>query len=186
MDRSNLGRWHRRARLGVATIGIVIAMTALAACDSDGGGSGAASTATPATPATTAPPTTERLTGNLRITGDRPLSLPAVTGECRLPANGLPKAFVVTNPALGTNGYIAAFGPTTVPGRAPIPPNVKIYANGVGMLSPASGTGMTVAPDQRSVSIDADISGGTGNSRNGALVTTAFLRGHITGELRCR
>jgi hypothetical protein len=184
IDGSNPGRWHRRARLGAATIGVAVAAVALAACDSDDGGSTTASTA--ATTATTTPPSVQRLTGNVELTGDRPVSLPTATGECRLPANGLPKAFVVMSPALGPNGYIAAYGPTTIPGAAPVPPNVKVYVNGVGMLSPASGTGVTVAPDEQSVSFDVNISGGTGNSKNGSPLPTLFIRGHIAGELRCR
>jgi hypothetical protein len=185
MHGSELGRWHRRARVGTAAVGLVVALTALTACDS-GGGSTTASTIVPATPATTAPPTVQTLSGNLRITGDSSVALPDATGECRLHPKGLPKEFVVRSSALGINGFVAVFGPMEVPGRGPIPANVKVYAGGKGYVSPTSGTGVTVAPDQQSATVDVDVTGVTGGSRNGALITTGLLKAHITGRLRCR
>src|SRR4051794_36459998 len=117
MDGGNIGRWQRQARLGSMGIGVAICITALAACDSGGSDSATPSTVLPATTATTAPPTTQPLTGNLQITGDASVTLPAASGECRLPPAGLPKQFVVTSPALGVNGNVTAFGPTEVPDR---------------------------------------------------------------------
>jgi hypothetical protein len=185
-DGSKLGRWPRRARVGGVAFGVAIAVTAVAACDSGGKGSTSASTILPATTATTARPTTQPLTGNVQITGDATVSLPAATGECRQPRGGLPKEFVVTSAALGPSGNVTAFGETEVPDRPPLAPNVKIYVNGMGLLSPVSGTGVTVAADQQSVELDTDLTGGTGNSANGAQITTRFLKAHITGRLRCR
>jgi hypothetical protein len=184
MHRSADRRWHRRARFGTAVLGIVVAATAFSACDSDGG-SGANANRVPATPATTAPPSMTPLTGRLTMTGDRSLSIPRATGQCRQPTGGLPRSFVVTDPQLGPGGYVSIYAPTDVPGRGTVPPNVKVFISGTGLISAISGTGVTVAPDQQSATVDVNLGGGTGNSRNGARIPSAIMRGHISGTLRC-
>jgi hypothetical protein len=96
----------------------------------------------------------------------------------------LPREYVVRGGALGQYGFIAVFGPTGVNGGI-VPANIKVYVNTVGLESPQTGTGVTISADQQSVTFDADLAGGTGKSRNGAVIPTNIMRGHISGTLRC-
>jgi hypothetical protein len=176
---------HRRGRFAATLLGVVACASVLVACDSDDGASSTPSSSVPRTTATTAAPTEQRLEGNLQVTGDRSVNLPRATGRCRMPTGGLAKSFTVTSPALGPGGSIIVFGPTTIPGRGTVPPNVKAFIGGAGLLSPISGTGVTVRPDLQTVVLDTGLGGSTGGSRNGATITGRFMRAHISGTLRC-
>jgi hypothetical protein len=179
------GPTSRRGRFAATVLAVVACGSVLVACDSGDGSSSSTTSSVPLTTPTTAPPAEQRLEGDLVVTGDRSVSLPDATGTCRLPAAGLPKSFTVTSPALGRGGSIIVFGPTTIPGRGTVPPNVKVFIDGAGLLSPISGTGVTVRPDLQSVELDANLAGSTGGSRNGATITGRFMRAHVSGTLRC-
>jgi hypothetical protein len=169
---------------------VLLGVAVLAACGSDGKGkSGAGTTvaSNAAAPIPTLPAAAERpLRGHLTMTGAVPLDMPKATGVCREHAHGLAREFVVKGaPELGLNGFVAAFGPTTVEGRTPVPANVKVFVKFIGLESAQTGTGVTISSDQQSITFDTDLAGGTGNSRNGARIPSAIMRGHISGTLRC-
>ncbi|MGZ4691348.1 MAG: hypothetical protein ACXVJW_12520 [Acidimicrobiia bacterium] len=170
------------------SLGLVLVCTlAPAACSS--GGKSSSTKAKASTPPTTAAPAKHGMTVDLVVTGDRPITIQGTKGTCYLRNNGQPSSFVVLAsdyPALGPGGSIIAWGPTRLPRQVTVPPNVRVYINGGGMVSPNTGAGVKVGPDDTIVTLSADLGGGLGGSRVDSLSDpTNTLHGHIIGTMRC-
>jgi hypothetical protein len=176
---------RRRGRFTATVLAVVACGSVVVACDSGDGSSSSTTSSVPLTTPTTAPSAEQRQRVDLRMTGNRTATIRGLTGRCRTPTGGLPKSFVVTDAQLGAGGYIAVYGPVTVPGGITIPPNVKAVVNGAGMESPTSGSGVTVRPDLQSVELNANLTGTTGPSVNGATLPNPVVRAHLSGTLRC-
>jgi hypothetical protein len=67
-----------------------------------------------------------------------------------------------------------------------VPPTVKIIMGDVGLLSPQNGAGITVSQNKRSVTLDADVSGGPGVTEDNSLAEPdTSLHAHLSGTIRC-
>jgi hypothetical protein len=183
------GTPQRGPRAGHAlTIGlaVVVPIALLAGCSS-GGGSKPTSASTRTT-TTTRKPSADQLHASLMVTGDRTVSVVGTHGTCTIPEDGAASYVMPATdyPALGPGGNIKVFGPTTVPGSGTVPGNVTAVIGGTGYVSPVSGAGLKVRPDDMQVTLNADLSGGAGGSSvdnvNGA---PSPFHIHITGTLRC-
>jgi hypothetical protein len=166
-------------------LAVVACASLLAACNS---GNGASTTGTiPAVTVSTKPYSFKKLRADLQITGSDTFTVKGVVGQCRYPAAGLPVAYSITGlPQLGRAGSITVWGPTHAPGVGTIEGNVKALINGVGLISPNSGAGVTVHPDLQAVDLNADATGvSTGASFGGVQVAAGLRSDHIAGTIRC-
>lgn len=160
----------------------------LTACDS-GGGKKAVKVTPPATPA---PPTSRPATVDLTISSDVPyLAMPVkgTQGTCYFREGGLAPSYVLDAfqyPQLGAGGGIKVYGTTLVADGRTVPPNVKAFVKGIGLLSSASGRGVTISSDAHTVQLDADLTGGVGGSAATSVDDpTDTLKIHIAGSIRC-
>lgn len=171
----------------VLVIGLAAATaTALISGCSSGGGAKSTSDSTSSTTSTTRP--ADHLHAALMVTGDHPLNITGTKGTCTIPSEGA-ASYVMTAddyPALGPGGDIKVFGPTSVPGSGTVPGNVTAVIGGTGFVSPATGEGVTVRRDDMQVTLNVDLSGGTGGSSvDNVSGAPSPFHIHIAGTLRC-
>ena len=173
------------ARRAVLTGCLIGALVVIAGCSSGG------SSTTPKTRPPTPTPTAATVKGvqvNLLLSGDRTAVVTGTKGTCKIPPFGAPTYDFAGSdyPSLGPGGSLSVIGPLVVANSGSVPPAVKIIMGDVGLLTPQIGAGITVSPNKRNVTLDADVSGGPGvTSDNSILDPNASLHAHISGTIRC-
>jgi hypothetical protein len=169
-----------------AAIGPMLAVGAVMAGCSGGDGSATPETR-PATTTTTEPKVT-RVEVDLLVSGDRVAAVKGTKGTCNIPRFGAPSyEFTgVSYPDLGTDGSLKVFGPVVVGETVGLPATAQVTIGDVGLVSPSSGTGITVSENMRVVTIDAALRGGPGGAEDINLASPDnSLSGRITGTIRC-
>jgi ABC-type Fe3+-hydroxamate transport system substrate-binding protein len=177
----------RAGRLLAIALAVATSCGLFGACSS-GGGAEPNAVSTSSTTETTRPPAEERVQAALVVTGDRTLTIAGTKGTCTIPEDGAASYVMLATdyPALGPAGDLKAFGPTSVPGSGTVPGDVTAVVGGTGFVSPMTGAGVTVSPDQRLITLNADLSGGAGSSPVGNVNgASSPFHIHIAGTLRC-
>jgi hypothetical protein len=130
---------------------------------------------------------------HLLLYGNAPfltMEIKGTKGTCRFPGTGLPQSYTVTAADyswLGPGGSLTIYGRTEIPGRPGyLPPNIKGYVNGMGLVSPINGAGVQISPDLQSVRVRATMTGGAGISYDTNVDDpTDPLQIKIGGTIRC-
>jgi hypothetical protein len=172
----------KRAVLTGCLIG---ALVVVAGCSSGG-----SSTTAKTRPRTTTPTAAKvkSVQVNLALTGSRAAVVAGTAGTCKIPPYGAPTYDFEGSdyPSLGPDGSLSVIGPLVVANGGSVPPTVKIIMGDVGLLSPQNGAGITVSQNKRSVTLDADVSGGPGVTEDNSLLPpNTSLHAHISGTIRC-
>ena len=172
----------KRAVLRGCLIGAVVVV---AGCSSGG-----SSTTAKTRPRTTTPTEAQvkSVQVNLALTGDRAAVVAGTAGTCQIPPYGAPTYDFEGSdyPSLGPDGSLSVIGPVVVANGGTVPATVKIIMGDVGLLTPQTGAGITVSQNKRSVTLDADVSGGPGVTEDINLAPPdASLHAHISGTIRC-
>jgi hypothetical protein len=184
VSEAGMGHGRRSGSVSAAVAALAIgAVLGLGACSSSGSAKASTTNAGGSTTVAPAGSTVKPTSGaptvsvDLVITGVKPATIKGTKGRCSLPSDkSLSSGYEFEGadyPSLGPDGVFNVAGPQNT--QLKLPPSIKAIINGSGFLS-GRDAGITVSPDRKSVTLDADIGGMTSSGQQ----INEHVRGHIT------